>query len=128
MPRNPTLLAAGVLLAFAPAAARAQDRTIAVVFEPCKEQMLNNAIAAALTEPPFVLQTRYTPGVLVISIPDRVTVEHGKVSGTVLTFAVAFSRDGGSLGQSVETCNDNKLSDCTDQLVKDVKSVAGMEQ
>jgi hypothetical protein len=30
-----------------------------------------------------------------------------------------------SLGQSVESCNENKLSDCTDQLQSDVRFAAG---
>jgi len=48
-----------------------------------------------------------------------------KVSGTYYDFTVGFSRDGSSLGQSAQSCSDKKLSDCTDQLVLDVKSVAG---
>lgn len=127
MYRTPVVLIAGAL-ALTPAAATAQDRPITVFFEPCDVQQLNKAIAAALTQPPFVLLTKYMSGALVVAIPDRIAVEHLKVSGTNWTFSVAFSRDGGQLGQSVETCNENKLSDCTDQLASDVKSAAGMGQ
>jgi len=55
----------------------------------------------------------------------KVEVTRKKVSGTYYDFSVAFSRDGSSLGQSAQSCSDRKLSDCTDQLVQDVKSVAG---
>ena len=86
------------------------------------------AVTAALTQPPFLLATRETPGVLVLSIPDKVQVEHGKVSGTSWSFNAVFSRDGGTLGQSAESCGENKLSDCTDQLQSDVRSAAGVGQ
>jgi len=127
MSRILVLLIAGVL-AFPPAAALAQDRPISVFFEPCDVQQLNDAIAAALIQPPFLLQTKNTPDALVVAIPDKITTEHFQVSGTTWTFSVAFSRNGDRLGRSVETCNEHKLSDCTDQLVSDVKSAAGMGQ
>ena len=81
-----------------------------------------------MTRAPFVPGARYAPGVLVVTIPDQIAVEHLKVSGTTWTFTVAFSRNGDSLGQSVETCNVNRLSDCTDQLASDAKSAAGVSQ
>ena len=112
----------------APAAALAQDRPVTVFFEPCSDQQLNDAITTALTQPPFVLLTRNMPGALVVAIPDRITVDRGKVSGTSWTFTVAFSRNGDPLGQSVESCNEHRLADCTDQLASDVKSAAGMGQ
>jgi hypothetical protein len=124
MSRSPRLLAAGALL-LVPDPAFAQDRSISVYFEACEVQQLNNAIAAALTQPPFLLLTTSTPGALVVTVPDRVTADH-TTRGTNWTFTVAFRRNGDSLGQSVESCNEYKLSDCTDQLVSDVKSAAGM--
>jgi hypothetical protein len=127
MSRILVLLIAGVL-AFPPAAALAQDRSISVFFEPCDVQQLNDAIAAALTQPPFLLQTKNIPGALVVTIPDKITAEHFQVSGTIWTFSVAFSRNGDRLGRSVESCGEHKLSDCTDQLISDVKSAAGMGQ
>ncbi|HEX4028054.1 MAG TPA: hypothetical protein VHX18_10565 [Rhizomicrobium sp.] len=106
----------------------AQQQPVSVFFEPCNDQQLNDAIAAALTQPPFVLQTRNMSGALVVAIPDRITVDHLKVSGITWTFTVVFSRNGDQLGQSVETCNEHRLSDCTDQLASDAKSAAGMGQ
>jgi hypothetical protein len=127
MSRTVCLLIAGTL-ALVPVAALAQDQPISVYFEPTRDQVLNDAITAALTQPPFVLHTLNQPGALVVAIPDRITTEHGKVSGTTWTFTVAFSRNGDPLGQSVENCNEHKLSDCTDQLASDAKSAAGMSQ
>lgn len=127
MSRNLSLLITGAL-ALAPAAASGQDRPIMVFFEPCDVQQLNDAIVAALAQPPFVLETKNTPSAVVVAIPDRITVENLKVSGTVWTFTVAFRRNGNSLGQSVETCNKHKLADCMDQLISDVKSAAGVGQ
>jgi hypothetical protein len=124
MSRSSHLVVAATLL-FGPDAAFAQARPMSVYFEACEVQQLNDAIAAALTQPPFVLQTRNMPGALVVTIPDKVTVDH-KMSGTIWTFTVAFRRNGDSLGQSVESCNEKTPTDCTDQLVSDVKSAAGM--
>jgi hypothetical protein len=126
MSRIPALLASGALV-LAPAAARAQDRPISIYFEPCKEQKLNDAIAAALTQPPFVLQTRFSRDALVVTIPDRIDRDQ-QPNGAVWTFTVAFHRDGDSLGQSVESCNEHRLTDCTDQLANDAKSAASMGQ
>lgn len=124
MSRNFAFLASGALT-FAPAAALAQDRPISVYFEPCKDQKLNDAIAAALTQPPFVLQTRFSRDALAVAIPDRIEVDH-QPAGAIWTFTVTFQRDGDSLGQSVESCNEHRLTDCTDQLASDAKSAAGM--
>jgi len=116
------VIAAAIL---APGLALAQDKPITVYFQPCKDQQLNDAITAALSAPGFVQVLKPGPGVLIVSIPDRIDVDRGRISGTTWSFTVAFSRDGSSLGQSAEGCNEHKLSDCTDQLVLDVKSAAG---
>jgi hypothetical protein len=115
-------------LVLAPAAALAQGQPLSVYFEPSRDQVLNDAITAALNQPPFVLHTQNMPGALIVAIPDRITTDRGKVSGTTWTFTVVFSRNGDQLGQSVETCNEHRLSDCTDQLASDAKSAAGMGQ
>jgi len=107
--------------------AAAQEQTINVYYEPLQGgefAPLNKAIQAALSQPPLQLAAKPFAGVLVITVPDRVEVEHKKVSGTFYSFTVAFTRDGSSLGQSQQSCNADKLSDCTDQLILDVKSVA----
>lgn len=116
---------AAAMAILAPGLALAQDKPITVYFEPCKDQQLNNAIALALSGPGFVQVLRPGPGVLIVSIPDKIEVDRGRISGTTWSFTVTFSRDGASLGQSAEGCNEHKLSDCTDQLVSDVKSAAG---
>ena len=109
----------------APGLALAQDKPINVYFQPCKDQQLNDAITAALSAPGFVQVLKPGPGVLIVSIPDRIMTDRGRISGTSWSFTVAFSRDGSSLGRSEEGCNEHKLSDCTEQLVLDVKSAAG---
>jgi len=108
-----------------PGLALAQDKPITVYFEPCKDQQLNDAITVALSAQGFVQVLKPGPGVLIVSIPDRIEVDRGRISGTTWSFTVAFSRDGSSLGQSAEGCNEKKLSDCTDQLLLDIKSAAG---
>jgi hypothetical protein len=112
-----------------PCIAQAQDQTppISVSFEPIRGGQfatLNQAIQAALSQPPLQFQARPGPHTLVVSIPDKVEVEKKQVSGTSYSFTVSFSRDGSALGQSQQSCNAAKLSDCTDQLVLDVKTVA----
>jgi hypothetical protein len=124
MPRHAlALLSCAALLA--PALAMAQDKPIDVFFRPCNVQQLNDAFVAALAQPGFLLDTKIAPTTLVVSIPDRVDVDHGKVSGTTWSYDVVFMRDGDPRGHSAESCNENKLSDCTDQLLSDIRSAAG---
>ena len=126
MSKSPTaLIFCFWALLLAPTVARAQDKPISVYFRPGNEQRINDAITAALSQPPFVLATRITPATLVVSIPDKVEVERGRVSGTTWTFNAVFTRDGDSHGYSQESCNENQLSDCTDQLLIDIRSAAG---
>ena len=104
-----------------------QDQPIAVYFEPLKDgefARLNQAIQTALSQSPLQLETKPGPHALIVSVPDKVEVEKKQVSGTYYSFTVSFSRDGSALGKSEQSCNAAKLSDCTDQMVLDVKSVA----
>ena len=110
-----------------PSLAQAQEQSIAVYFEPLKGAefaRLNKAVLAALSEPPLQLAEKPGPHVLLVSVPDRVEVAHKQISGTFYSFVVTFSRDGSALGESQQDCNADKLSDCTDQMVLDVKSAA----
>jgi hypothetical protein len=121
--------AALLVCTLSPCIAQAQDQAppISVAFEPLKDEeftALNQAIQAALSQPPLHLETRPGPQTLVVSIPDKVEVEKKKISGTFYSFTVSFARNGGALGQSLQSCNAAKLSDCTDQLVLDVKTAA----
>jgi len=119
--------AALLVCALSSSGAQAQDETINVYFEPLKGgelALLNKAIQAALSQPPLQLAARPFAGVLVM-VPGKVDVVHKQVTGTYYSFTVAFSRDGSSIGQSEQSCNADTLSDCTDQLVQDVKTVAG---
>jgi hypothetical protein len=110
-----------------PGLAAAQDRTLMVFFQASDEKQLNEAIMDALSQPPFLFTPKITPATLVISIPDRVDVTHGKVSGTEWSFTAVFLRNGDTLGRSEEDCNENKLADCTAQLTSDIKTAAGVQ-
>ena len=110
-----------------PTLAQAQEQSILVYFEPLKGgefARLNKAVQAALSEPPLQLAEKPGPHILIVSVPGKVEVTHKQVSGTFYDFTVAFSRDGSALGESLQSCNADKLSDCTDQMVLDAKSAA----
>ena len=115
------IIAAAIL---APSLALAQNKPIAVYFQPCEVQPLNDAITAALSNQGFIQLLKPAAGALTVSIPDKVQAEKGRITGTTWSFSVAFSRDGSSLGHSEQSCNEKKLSDCTDQLISDIKSIA----
>lgn len=110
-----------------PWAARAQEQPVSVYFEPLKGEdltRLNNAIQEALTQPPFRLEMRPTAQTIIVSAPTRVQTERKRISGSHYSFTIAFTRNGSSLGQSQQNCSDENLSECTDQILLDVKSVA----
>lgn len=56
---------------------------------------------------------------LTLAMPDGVSKKKEEY-----IFTVVFSRDGAKLGEAVESCPVKKLSDCTDQLILDVKTAA----
>jgi hypothetical protein len=123
--------AALLICAFWPSIAQAQDQAqdqpVPVYFEPLKGwefARLNKAIQDALSQPPLQLETKPGSRALIVSVPDRVEVEKKQISGTFYSFTVSFSRDGSALGHSEQSCNAAKLSDCTDQIVLDVKTAA----
>src|SRR4051812_20589984 len=116
----------GILAAGLPSGlAQAQDQPISVFFRPCEDQQLNNAITAAMTSQGFVQAMKPGPGVLSVTIPDKLQVTKGRVSGVSWAFTIALSRDGSSLGHAEESCSERKISDCTDQMMSDIKSAAG---
>jgi len=122
-------VAALSVCAVSPVAAQAQspDQIINVYFQPLPGEdyaPLNKAILAALSQPPLQLAGKPFTGVIVV-LPSNVEVTHKRVSGTYYDFSVTFTRDGSSLGESAQSCKEDTLSECTDQLVMDVKSVAG---
>src|SRR5580658_6716638 len=112
-----------------PCLAHAQDQTIHIYFDPVQggefARSLNKSIQDALSQPPLELVGKPGPHILIVSVPDKVKVEHKEVSGTIDSFTATFYRDD-PLGRSDETCNAAKLSDCSDQLFLDVKSAAAL--
>jgi len=124
---NLTCIAFAAVCTLWSAAAQAQDSTINVYFKPLPGAdlaPLNKAIQAAFSQQPLQLAGKAFAGVIVVAVSGKVEVTQKKVSGTYYDFSVTFTRDGDSLGESVQSCSADKLSDCTDQLVQDVKSVA----
>jgi len=118
-------------LSLLPSASGAQeqgsDQLFSVYFEPLKGgefTRLNKAIQDALAEPPFQLDAKAGAWTVIVSVPEKIGVQHKSAGGAVYTFTIVFSRDGSSLGQSHQSCSSDKLSDCTDQIVLDVKSAA----
>jgi len=116
-------------LSLLPSASWAQgqgsDQPVSVYFEPVKGgefARLNKAIQDALVA--FQLEAKPGARTVIVSVPEKIGVQHKSAGGAVYTFTIAFSRDGGSLGQSQQSCSTDKLSDCTDQIVLDVKSAA----
>ncbi len=119
------LLACALCPALSPALA--QEPVINVYFAPLEDSelvQLNKAIRDALSQPPLQLAAKPFAGAVVVTVDGKVAVTHKKVTGAYYDFSVIFTRDGSSLGQSAQSCSDRKLSDCTDQLVQDIKSVA----
>ena len=80
---------------------------------------LADAVLAAISKAQFQPARGPAPDVLTLSAPDGVKKDNDEFS-----FTVVFSRDGTKLGEAVEYCPTKKLSDCTDQLVLDVKTAA----
>jgi hypothetical protein len=109
----------------APTLVLAQDKPISVYFRPGEVQQLNDAITEAMVSQGFIQVLKPGPGVLTVAFPDKIEVSKGRVSGTSWSFNIAFSRDGSALGLAAESCNDRKITDCTDQLMMDIKSAAG---
>ena len=111
-------LAPQILLAalFAASPAGAQEQPINVYFTPPQGEdtaTLYKAIQTALSQPPMQLVTKPFAGVLVITVIGKIDVAHKQVSGTYYDFAVSFSRDGNSLGQSQQACNASNLTTIT---------------
>jgi hypothetical protein len=114
-------------LSLLPCLAQGQEQPISVYFDPLKGgefARLNQAIQEALSQPPLRLEAKPSPQTIVISAPAKVEVVRKKVSGIFYGFTLEFSRDRSSLGQSQQNCGDDTLSECTDQIVLDVKTVA----
>ena len=78
---------------------------------------LADAVQAAFSKAQF--QSAAGPDVLTLSVPDGVKKDRDDY-----IFTVVFSRDGGKLGEAVESCPTKKLTECTDQLVLDTKTAS----
>lgn len=103
---------------------QAQTDNIRIFIDPLlikdiDNDLLSDALKAALSAVPFVLERKYSDGVLMITETDK---PHYRKN--TFEFSVSFFRDGNHLGDSIETCAANKISDCSDQIVLDVKAAS----
>ena len=107
--------------------ASSQDASISIYITSSLIKKLDNvylvdAMRAAFSQSPFKLETKPSDGALTITDASLPGANQRKIN-----FAVAFFRNGSHIGDSVETCEYTKVSDCTDQLVLDAKSASGMQ-
>ena len=122
------ILATGLIL---PITAGAQDAPIKLYAAPMlstlhakdwvgvRENILADAVRAALAKANFEAAPGPGPDVLTLTAPDGAQKKRDEYM-----FTVVFSRDGAKLGEAVEYCAVTKLADCTDQLILDIKSAA----
>jgi hypothetical protein len=118
------LIAVFLAAGFACQTSQAQTENIHVFIDPLlikdiDNELLSNALKAALSAEPLVLEKKYSNGVLMITETDKPRFRRNGFE-----FSVSFFRDGGHLGDSIESCAANKISDCSDQLVLDVKAAS----
>jgi hypothetical protein len=114
-----------------PGAAWSQDAPIKLDLAPllaalqhkdwfgASDNPLADAVRAAFSNALFQSAPGPGPDVLTLSMPDQI-----KKAKEEYIFTVVFSRDGDKLGEAVESCPVKKLSECTEQLVLDVKTAA----
>lgn len=110
--------------AFACQSSQAQTDNIRVFIDPLlikdiDNNLLTNALEAALSAEPLVLERKYSDGVLLITEMDK-----PRYHRNTFEFSVSFFRNGGHIGDSAESCAANKIPDCSDQLVLDVKAAS----
>jgi hypothetical protein len=110
--------------AFACQSSRAQTDIVHVFIDPLlikdiDNNSLTDALKAALSAEPLVLERKYSNGVLMITETDK-----PRYHRNTFEFSVSFFRNGSHLGDSIETCAANKISDCSDQLASDVKAAS----
>lgn len=83
------------------------------------DTVLANAVSAAFSTAHFALASGPGDDVLTLSVPDGAKKDHDNY-----IFTVVFSRGGVRQSEAVESCPITKLTECTDQLILDVKSAA----
>jgi hypothetical protein len=119
-----------------PAAAQSQNLPIKVDLVPllstfqhqhwydAADKTVGDAVRAAFLQARFQLTSVQGTDVTTLSIPDGIkkeTINDGQLN---ITFMVVFSRDGTKKGEAFESCPDNMVSECVDQLVLDTKAAA----
>ena len=121
-----------VILLILPEAAWSQDAPIKIYLAPLlsgltpkkswfdvPDSHLTDAVRAAFSQAPFQIVPRPSADALTLAAPDGVKNDKDQY-----TFTVVFLQDDVKLGEAVEYCPINKLTDCTDQLISDTKNAA----
>jgi hypothetical protein len=108
--------------AFACQSSQAQTDNVRVFIDPLlikdiNNKLLTDALRAALSAEPLVLEGKYSNGALMITETDK-PIYHKNT----FEFSVSFFRNGSHIGDSIESCAANRISDCSDQFVLDVKA------
>jgi hypothetical protein len=119
-----------------PAVAWSQDPPIKVDFAPllstfqhqhwydAADSTLADAVRAAFLQAHFQSTSVQGTDVITLSIPDGIKKETVNNDQVNITFMVVFSREGAKKGEALESCPDNKVTECVDQLVLDTKAAA----
>jgi len=119
-----TTVIAAFAAAFSFQPLNAQTKDLYVFIEPVllrdlDNVYLTNAIKAVFSSQPFSQLAKPGNDVLTITETDKPNYHNGAVE-----FSVSFFRNGSHLGDSIETCQTSKVSDCADQLAADAKDAA----
>lgn len=111
------------LIAAAPA--WAQDAPIKVSYggeaPGISGYLADKAIRQALDRADFAPQVKAEPGVLAMTVPEKVVHDVGE-KATGFRFTLAFARDGDRVGEAQEICNSDKMDACAEQIAQDIKS------
>lgn len=89
--------------------------------------LADKAIRAALDRPDFAPQTQAGPGVLVVTVSERVEHDAGE-NATGFNFTMHFTRDGDMLGEAQEVCSSKKLDACADLVAEDVRGASAIHR
>ena len=83
--------------------------------------MVDQVMHAVLARPEFLTAAKRDPRVLEVNILGKVSKDPGENSKGY-EFTLGFWRNGDKLGESVESCRTDKMTDCADQLASDITS------
>ena len=111
----------------APAMAQSAPVTVYYVFNGPNTGawQVDQVMHAVLARPEFLSATKRDPRVLEVTILGKIDRDPGENSKGY-QFSLAYWRAGEKLGESVEACRTDKVTDCADQLASDITSAAAI--